>query len=234
MLPILLWLAVANGSQTAPLTASDIVARMLRSDEARRSALAGYTGMRHYHFENKKVDKHADMKVRMTCDAAGVKTFEVIEESGSGTIRNRILRKMLEAEHEASQSGEREQARITPANYDFLLAADAVLNGRPSYVLEISPKSASKFLIRGRIWVDADDFAIVQVEGQPAKNPSFWIRSVHVTQQYGRTGQFWLPVMNVSKAEARIFGRTDVSIKYFDYVTNVREARSERAARWGQ
>ena len=89
-------------------------------------------------------------------------------------------------------------------------------------------KQKSKFTIRGRIWVDAGDFAIVRVEGQPAKNPSFWVHSVHVVQTYGRTGRFWLPVLNESKAEARIFGPTDVSIEYFDYVPAVREAEVRR------
>ena len=55
----------------------------------------------------------------MICDSTGAKTFEVIAESGSGFVRNRIIRKMIEAEAEASQKGEREQTRIIPANYDF-------------------------------------------------------------------------------------------------------------------
>ena len=73
---------------------------------------------------------------------------------------------------------------------------------------------------------DSDDFAITRVEGEPAKNPSFWVRNVHVVQRYGRVDRFWLPVMNESKAEARLFGSTDVSIEYFDYVPSVREAQA--------
>jgi hypothetical protein len=100
------------------------------------------------------------------------------------------------------------------------------LDSRPSYVLEIDPKKPTKFLIRGRIWVDAQDFAIARIEGQPAKNLSFWIRSVKVEQRYGRTGQFWLPALNQSVAQARIFGATEVVIEYSDYKANVREAQA--------
>ena len=74
--------------------------------------------------------------------------------------------------------------------------------------------------------MDAQDFAIARLEGKPAKNPSFWIRSVKVEQRYGRAGQFWLPALNHSVAQARIFGSTEVVIEYFDYKTNVREARA--------
>jgi hypothetical protein len=89
-------------------------------------------------------------------------------------------------------------------------------------VLEISPKTKNKFLIRGRIWVDAEDFAITRIEGSPAKNPSFWINSVQVLHRYERVGRFWLPVVNDSRAQAKIFGRTDVAIEYFGYATNER------------
>jgi len=216
-----------EGASPTPLTSSEIVERMLSADKERLAALAGYTGMRHYNFENKRINKRAGMTVRMTCDSAGVKKFEVMDESGSGLIRNRILRKMIEAEQEASQKGERERTRIIPANYDFRLVGTELLEGRGNYVMEVSPKTKNKFLILGRIWVDAEDFAISRVEGQPAKNPSFWIRHVHVVQKYGRTGRFWLPMLNDSRAEARIFGRTDVSIEYFDYVPSVRDAHAQ-------
>ena len=109
------------------------------------------------------------MTVRITCDNAGVKTFEVVDESGNGFVRNRILRKMINAEQEASQKGEKQQTRIIPANYDFSLIGTESLDGRGNYVLEIRPKTKNKFLIRGQIWVDAEDFAIARIEGQPGQ-----------------------------------------------------------------
>ena len=73
-------------------------------------------------------------------------------------------------------------------------------------------------MVRGRIWVDAEDFAITRLEGSPAKNPSFWIHSVQVVHRYDRFGKFWLPVSNQSRADARIFGLTEVGIEYFAYL----------------
>jgi hypothetical protein len=216
------------GAPPPPLTLPEIVARLVQADNNRLAELSGYFGMRRYRFENKQFSKRAEMTVRVTCDGAGAKTFEVVSESGSGVVRNRIIRKMIDAEREAGQKGEREQTRIIPANYDFRLIGSDISDGRASYVLEVSPKTRNKFLICGRIWVDAEDFAIARIEGSPAKNPSFWVRSVQVLQRYEREGPFWLPVLNQSRAEARIFGTTEVSIEYFDYVTNVRNARAGR------
>jgi hypothetical protein len=54
---------------------------------------------------------------------------------------------------------------------------------------------------------------------------------VQVIQQYGRTGQFWLPARNESVAQARIFGTTEVVIEYSDYKTSLRDAHARvRAA----
>ena len=234
MLHTLILLAVIE-TAPAPMTTPEIVARLVKADNERLAALAGYTGVRHYRFENKKSNKRAELTARVACDQAGAKTFEVISESGSGFVRNHILHKMMEAEQEASQKGERQDSRIIPLNYDFRLIGSEVLDGRSTYVLEVDPKTRNKFLIRGRIWVDAEDFAIARVEGQPAKNPSFWIRSVQIVQRYERTGQFWLPASNQSVAQARIFGATEVVIEYSDYVTSVRGLRDGVTGEdWGQ
>ncbi len=127
---------------------------------------------------------------------------------------------MIDAEREASEKAEHEETRIIPQNYDFQLLGTEETKRRSSYVLEVSPKKKTQFMVLGRIWVDTVDFAITRLEGSPAKNPSFWIRSVHVVHRYDRIGQFWLPVTNQSRAEARVFGTNDVGIEYFDYLIN--------------
>ena len=221
MIPLLL--AIIQGTATSapmPLTVAEIVDHLVQADNARMAVFSGYTGMRRYDFENKKVNKHAEMTVRVVCDQTGAKTFEVVSENGSGFVRSHIFRRMIDAEREASEKWEHEQTRIIPANYDFRLLGTDQTEGRPSYLLEISPKTKNQFMIRGRIWVDAVDFAITRLEGSPAKNPSFWIRSVHVVHRYDRIGEFWLPVTNKSRAEARIFGANEVGIEYFDYLIN--------------
>lgn len=221
MTPLLF--ALIQGTVTPapmPMTVTEIVEHMVQADNERMAVFSGYTGMRRYNFENEKFKKNAEMTVRVLCDQAGAKTFEVVAESGSGFVRSHIIRRMIDAEREANEKGEHEQTRIIPRNYDFRLLGTDETDGRPSYVLEISPKTENQFLIRGRIWVDAMDFAISRLEGSPAKNPSFWIRSVHVVHRYDRIGKFWLPVTNKSRAEARIFGVNDVRIEYFDYLIN--------------
>jgi hypothetical protein len=215
----LLLLAAVNSATTQP-TAAEIVQRMAQADVSRIAAFSGYTGMRRYTLQNKRVNARAEVSVRVVCTSAGTKSFQVVSETGSRLIGDRVIRQMIEGEAEASQTGEHEQNRIVPKNYDFRLLGTEVADGRLNYVLEILPKTSYRFLVRGRIWVDAEEYAITRVEGSPARNPSFWIRDVHIVLRYSQIGPFWLPLRNESRANARILGRTELTIEYFDYVVD--------------
>ncbi|MCE5309140.1 MAG: hypothetical protein LLG20_15985 [Acidobacteriales bacterium] len=226
---ILALLVMFEGASAPPLTAPEIVDRMMQADTKRLAAFLGYTGMRRYRLENRRFNKRAEMTVRVTCDRTGAKTFDVVAESGSGFVRNRVFRKMIDAEREASEKSEYEQTRIVPANYDFRLVGTELSDGRASYVLEVEPKTSNRFLVCGRIWVDTEDFAITRIEGSPAKDPSFWVHSVQVIHRYDRTGRFWLPATNYSTAEAKVVGTTEITIEYFDYTIRAAQQLGSQA-----
>jgi hypothetical protein len=124
---------------------------------------------------------------------------------------------MLATESDSSRPDARPRSRITSDNYTFRFVGTEPLDGRTAFVIEALPKREDKSLFRGRIWVDTEDYALARVEGEPAKSPSFWIRKVHFVQQYSKSGVYWFPMQTTSVTEARVFGTTDVSIRYFDY-----------------
>jgi MucB/RseB N-terminal domain len=150
-------------------------------------------------------------------DRDGTKHFEVVSEEGWGGARKHVFHKMLESETETSRPEIRANARIIRENYDFVLIGAELVAGRAAYVLEIKPKRNEKYLFQGRIWVDAEDYALARAEGKPAKKPSFWTKSIHFVQIYQKLGPGWFPLSTQSVTEAHLFGTTDVSIEYFDY-----------------
>jgi hypothetical protein len=208
--------AAADESPSLP-TAEEIVARMGFRDLQRQVSIAGYAGMRRYVLDNQHLHKRAEMLVRVQGDPDGTKHFEVVSEEGWKAAHKHVLRKMLESESETSHPEARAKTRINPENYDFKIAGTEVIDGRTAYVLEVSPKRKEKYLFRGRIWVDAEDYALARAEGQPAKNPSFWTKSTHFVQIYQKSGLLWFPRSTQSVTEAHIFGTTGVNIEYFDY-----------------
>jgi hypothetical protein len=208
--------AAADESPSSP-NAEEIVARMSSRDLQRQVSIAGYAGMRRYVLDNQHFHKRAEMLVQVQGDPDGTKHFEVVSEEGWKAAHKHVLRKMLESESETSHPEARAKTRINPENYDFEFAGTEVIDGRTAYVLEVSPKRKDKYLFRGRIWVDAEDYALARAEGQPAKNPSFWTKSTHFVQIYQKSGLLWFPRSTQSVTEAHIFGTTDVNIEYFDY-----------------
>jgi outer membrane lipoprotein-sorting protein len=208
----------AGAAEDSPApTAEEIVARMAAHDLQRQASVEGYAGMRRYVLENLKFKKRAQMLVRVKGDQDGTKHFEVVSEDGWKAAHKHVLHKMLESESDTSRPEIRASAKLTPENYDFELVGTEELTGRVAYVLEIRPKRNEKNLFRGRIWVDAEDYALARAEGNPAKKPSFWTKSIHFVQVYRKCGSLWFPLSTRSVTEAHLFGTTDVSIDYFDY-----------------
>src|SRR5499425_2898037 len=172
-LPILALLTTgipAVAQQTsAPLSADEVIQRVVQMNEQRANSLETYTSIRSYHLDCHCLPhKTADMVVRAEYDAPNKKVFTIVSESGSGTVRSRVFKKLLEAEQESMREENQERTAITPQNYTFQLADYQKIDRDEFYVLEANPLTKNKFLFRGRLWIDAKAFAIARVEGEPA------------------------------------------------------------------
>jgi hypothetical protein len=208
-----------------PRSANAVVAKMMELDAQRQSELAGYAAVRRYVAVNKK--RRAEMLVRVTCGSDGAKQFSILSEEGSGSIRKHVFYKLLQEETEASRRGTRNSTRLTPENYDFYLVGQETLETGPAYVLSVVPKTENKYLIDGRIWVDAKDYAIVRIEGQPARNPSFWVHNVHFVHTYQKVHQFWFASSTQTSSHVRFFGAAELSIENSGYALNPQPVYAE-------
>ena len=137
---------------------------------------------------------------------------------------------MIEAEQDAAQNENRDQTRITPENYKFQLLGTEEQEGHPCFLIAVAPNQPKKYLMKGRIWVDQKDFAIVRMEGSPAKNPSFWTRKVEFTRRYQKHGPFWLAASIESESELLVAGKSSLKIEYLDYVINQGEGDQKMAS----
>jgi hypothetical protein len=211
--------ARSQANPPAPiLTADQVVERLTRMNLERSEALRNYTSVREYHLElNGIISKRADMVAKMTYHWPDQKEFTIISEGGSDIIRNRVLKAILDAEKEAMQKENRERTALNSQNYEFILEG---VEGSPqpaSYILKVTPRVKNKFLFKGKMWVDANDFAVTRIECEPAKNPSWWTKKNDITYTYQKLGDFWLPAHTQSQTEVRVFGHTVLNIEYKDY-----------------
>src|SRR5579859_6849479 len=208
----------ATLTSTKPaLTSTEIVDEMLRHNLARAEGLKHYQSVRHYEVEYKGYSAKIDAKlvVEANYDAVSGKSFHVVSQSGNTLLIDKVLKRLLESEKDAEQN--KSSTALTPANYKFRLSGIENVAGRPAYVLEVQPLVDNKYLYRGKIWVDATDFAVAKIEAEPAKNPSFWISSTAINHAYTRTDGFWLPAQNRSETKVRVGGTAVLTIDYGKY-----------------
>ena len=157
------------------------------------------------------------MVVGATYLSPGRKEFVIQSETGSKLIIDKVLKKLLAAEKEESRPKVERQFALTGANYRFTLIGQENYSSGEAYVLEVEPRRKDRFLYRGRIWVDASDFAVVRLKAEPAKNPSFWTRKADIDEVYAKVSDFWLPARNHSVTAIRLGGRAELTIEYTNY-----------------
>ena len=214
--------APAREGPTPVLSTEQIVEKLIAANARRAQALQAYRGKRSYTLEYHGFPggRSADMSVEAAYTAPDKKEFNIVSRNGSKLLLTRVLQKLVDSEKEAMQEENRRATELSPRNYEFnFLQMDRTPQGN-AYVLEVKPRVNYKFLYRGKIWVDTQDFAVEHLEGEPAKNPSFWISRTRIEQRYGKFGDFWLPIHNQSVTKVRLGGEAVLNISYTDYEIN--------------
>lgn len=214
-----------NAAAAAPLSGDQVVDNLVRRNQERAQALLHLEATRVYHLAYRGFpgDREAEMTVEATYQSPSTKEFKIVSQSGSKMIVERVFSKLLEGEKEAAEPGINSRTQLNRENYDFeLLSYDAAAG---QYLLQVSPKAKSKYVYRGKVWVDATDFAVAKIEAEPAQNPSFWTKKSEIHHEYTKVQGFWLPVRNESVSFIRLGGRATLTIEYKDYrVTDARPA----------
>lgn len=210
---------VSDSIRSSPLTTQQVVERLVAMNLRRAQALQSYRGTRTYRVEYRGFPgtRSAEMVVDVKYRAPATKEFTIRSSSGSKIIIDKVFRKLLQAEQDALGVDAQRRTALNTDNYDFTMVAYEGAPGRPMYVLGVEPRTANKFLYRGRLWVDANDFAAVRLEAEPAKNPSFWTKNNQIEQLYVKVNGFWLPQRNHSVSAIRLGGRAELTIQYEDY-----------------
>ena len=103
------------------------------------------------------------MVVAITYHAPGTKEFTIESATGSKLIIEKVFKKALQSEKEALETENQERTALNNDNYIFRMVGYEALSGNARYVLAVEPRTNSKFLYRGTIWVDAADFAVTRI-----------------------------------------------------------------------
>jgi hypothetical protein len=223
LLPALAALILPSFAQVStncpPLTAERVIANLVQKNQERAEALPPYRSVRSY-----KIDyggfggaRDAEMVVKMQFTPPSTKTFIVRSQTGSKLLNDRVFKKLLEEEQVAFQPENQRRTALNESNYSFALESCEITSRGSAYVLKVDPKEKSKYLYKGKVWIDALDFAVEKIAAEPAKNPSFWVRQAKIEQSYTKVDQFWLPAKNRSVTSVRLGGHAELTIVYGEY-----------------
>jgi hypothetical protein len=203
----------------APLPGEEVVQRMVQRNLERANALRAFEATRTYRLEYRGFpsNREAEMVTSVVYQAPESKEFTVVSQNGSKLIIDRVLRKLLESEQEAMRAENRTRTALNTDNYTFQLTAYETSGPDTNYVFQVEPKNPTKFVYRGKIWVDAKDFAVSRMQVEPAKSPSFWTKRSEIQHTYAKVGEFWLPKQNRSVSTIRLGGQAVLTIDYSAY-----------------
>ncbi len=146
-------------------------------------------------------------------DENGHFSFEVLDQRGSGLIRQRVLMAALR-EEERMDNEKADEAALSAANYAFTVIAST----DPLVRIDISPHRTSTRLVTGSIFVTPEEGDLIRVEGRLSKAPSFWTRSVDIVRKYERIAGVRVPVEMRSTADVRFVGTSTFSMTY-EYIS---------------
>ena len=221
--------AVPDFGPRAGLSAEEVVSSMVRKNLERAKALDAFQGTRVYKLEYHGFpgSRSAEMVVDVKYQSPATKEFTVRSATGSKFLIDRVFNRLLQSEKEALTEENQNRVALNNDNYSFTLDGEENTPAGSFYVLSVQPRTKNKLLYRGRIWVNATDFAVARIEASPAKNPSFWIKDTKIEHAYVKVSDFWLPASNRSTSSTRLGGSAVLTIYYTDYRVSTVGTQSE-------
>jgi hypothetical protein len=222
---LLLGLLVVFPLKAQPGPNAAIIQKIDASVQTREQDLLGYTVTEHYKVFRNHDENHpaAEMTVKTSYQKDVGKNFSIVSISGPELLR-KVLEIVLDHEKEITQPANRATAIITPANYEMTAKGSENVDGRHCMAVSVKPRRSSQYLMNGTVWVDAEDGAIVRLEGITAKSPSIFAGASQVSRQYTVIDGFPMATHARAVSNSWLVGQTVITIDYTDYQIQLRAA----------
>jgi hypothetical protein len=202
-------------SYPAP-SGDEILARVEAESSRRHVMLKEYSGSRQYSIHNSRFGKEAETEVLVHYRQGDGERHTVLKRSGSPKL-NGVIDKVLASQAKASVPPDNQRHQITAANYRVRVIGTEFAAGRNCYVLELSPRMKSQYLIAGKAWVDSLSYAVVKVEGQFAASISMLVGTPSISEDFVEVNGFWLPSRVRTVSTSFLLGLTKLEIQFSNY-----------------
>ena len=201
--------ALAFAPPAGSAQAADTIARFLESGHP---PLTAYRARRHLQASSRGGKVKAQLDAWTMLQSDGTFSFEVLQESGSNMIRQRVLHAALLEEQDNYRNARLADSAFTRENYEFLVD-DAARDGELVRI-GLAPRRKSQMLISGAAFVRRENADLVTIQGVLSKRPSFWTRKVQVTRHYARIDGVRVPIDVQLNADVLLVGDSTFAMTY--------------------
>lgn len=195
----------------APIPETEMVSRYLSATQEQQTTLLGGSMEVDIDAAVPKLNKQGTLRALRNISKLGKITYHMLGFSGDNTVKKEVIARYLSAEVQA-QSGP--NLSITPENYKFKYKGMRDNDGRPVYVLHVSPKKKQVGLFKGEVWLDAQTYMPVRESGRFVKNPSIFLKKMEFVRVYEIENGVSIPQRLESHVETRLFGPVTLSINF--------------------
>lgn len=216
--PLLCCLAIAQpGARPDVLSMNAIVQGMEEAQyRLRVQPRPPYQVIREYRlFGAKSSSVNAEVVAQLDFRPPTGRDYNIQKWSGSARGKQ-VVQRVLDHEVEENE-GDYARRAITTDNYDFILVGETLREGRPCYVVGLKPKRKERDLISGEAWVEKSSLSILHIEGESARPPSWWLKSVRVKLSFGDLSGSWLQTSMEAVADVRFLGSHTLTSRILDY-----------------
>lgn len=219
----------AHGVRAQQPDAAAAIGGIDASVQSRYAHVLSFTDIEHYAVYRGSDLNHpvAEMTVKDTYRKGVGKTYDILSQSGSGTVIRFGLNPLLENEKAINQPVNLPTSWFTSANYEMRPALNQTerIDGHDCLVIDVTAKRKATNALNGRIWVDAKDYSLVQIDGIATRSPSMFARAAHMMRQYVEIDGFSMAAHARAESDSFLLGRFVVTIDYSGYHLQLNPAK---------
>jgi hypothetical protein len=160
-----------------------------------------------------KLQKQGKLRALRHITALGRITYDALRFQGDNTIKKEVINRYLQQETESTGDP---TVAVTPANYKFKYKGRQMLDGRDSYVFQVSPRTKRNKLYKGELWIDAATYLRVRESGKLVKTP-LGVRNVTFVRRYDIQNGISVPRQLQSVTEVWFFGKAELTVDYANF-----------------
>jgi hypothetical protein len=192
----------------------DIINKYQVAQVTQREALRGTRIEEDISAKLPKLEKQGKLKVLRMISKIGINKFEQIGQFiGDNTVFKEVIVRYLQTEEKGRENG---SIAISPANYNFKIAAIVTENSQTTYIFDVTPKRKADGLFKGQLWLDGNTGMPLKEKGQLVKTPSVFLKSIKFERDYEIHDGLAVPKHIESVAEVRMFGTAELSANFSD------------------